>query len=171
MTETIGPREAPHGVAVEHVPFDHREAAALRQAAVVELGERYGNDEDANEHIDPATIAATVLIRVAGVAAAGGSVRDVSGTDDGVGGVHPPATGEVKRVFVVPAFRRRGLSTRIMEQLEHGARRAGLARLVLETGTEQPEAIALYEKLGYARIASYGKWAGHDDQLCYGKTL
>ncbi|GAA1865469.1 GNAT family N-acetyltransferase [Myceligenerans crystallogenes] len=153
------------------VPFDHPDAVALRQAAVRELAERYGNDEDSKEVIEPATIAATIVLRVADVAAAGGSIRDVSLSDDGVGGHHPPATGELKRMFVVKDFRRRGLAKRLMEELESAAREAGLTRLVLETGTGQPEAVALYEKLGWTRIPPYGKWADSDDQLCYGKSL
>lgn len=176
MTETVGARDAAPGTAsadvtLERVPFEHPDAVELRLAAVKELGERYGGDEDANEYIDPAMIVVTVLVRVGGVAAAGGSIRDLSGTDDGVGGLHLPATGELKRVFVGPGFRRQGLSTLIMDELERSAREAGLTRLVLETGTAQPEAIALYEKLGYERIAPYGKYAGEEEQRCYGKTL
>ncbi|WP_225997106.1 GNAT family N-acetyltransferase [Myceligenerans pegani] len=158
-------------VVVERVPFDHPDAVALRLAAVAELAERYGDDGDADEYFDPATIVATVVIRAGGVAAAGGSLRDLSGADDGVGGRHPSGTGEVKRVFVGAVFRRRGLSTLIMEELECSAREAGLTRVVLETGTAQPEAISLYEKLGYERIAPYGKYAGEEDQRCYGKAL
>lgn len=171
MTETIGVRGTSGGAVVERVPFEHPDAAALREAAVVELGERYDNDEDAKEYIDPATIVGTVVLRVDGVAAAGGSVRDLSGADDLVGGVHPPATGEIKRVFVAPDFRRRGLSMRVMRELERSAHEAGMTRLVLETGTSQPEAVALYEKLGYEPIPAYGKYAGEPDQLCYGKSL
>lgn len=156
---------------VERVPFGHPDAVALREAAVAELGERYGNDEDANEVIDPATIVTTVVVRAGGVAAAGGSIRDLSGADNHVGGVHPTGTGEIKRVFVAREARRRGLSLRIMEELERGARDAGLTRLVLETGTEQPEAVALYEKLGYERIPAYGRYASEPEQLCYGKSL
>lgn len=172
MTETV---RAHGGEAasrtVEQVPFGHPDAVELRLAAVTELAERYGNDEDANEYIDPATIVVTVIVRVDGAAAAAGSIRDLSDADDLVGGRHPAGTGEVKRVFVAPRFRRRGLSTLIMRELERSAWEAGLARLVLETGTEQPEAVALYEKLGYERIAPYGKYAGEEDQLCYGKVL
>ncbi|RPF23224.1 GNAT family N-acetyltransferase [Myceligenerans xiligouense] len=172
MTEVLGARGSrPAEAGVERVPFEHPDAVELRLAAVAELAERYGDDGDAAEYFDPATIVATVVIRVGGVAAAGGSVRDLSGADDGVDGLHPPGTGEVKRVFVGPGFRRRGLSTLIMGELEKSAREAGLARLVLETGTEQPEAIALYEKLGYERIAPYGKYAGEPEQRCYGKAL
>lgn len=163
--ETSGP------MTLDRVPFTHPDAVALREAAVVELGERYGNDEDAKEFIDPATIVVTVVVRFGTAAAACGSIRDMSGADDGVGGVHPAGVGEIKRIFVARNFRRRGLSLRIMQDLERGARDAGLTRLVLETGTEQPEAVALYEKLGYTRIRPYGKYANEPEQLCYGKTL
>lgn len=172
MTPIIGQLGAESAdIVAERVPFEHPEAVRLRLAAVAELAERYGDDGDAAEHFDPATIVATVVVRVGGVAAAGGSLRDLSGADDGVGGRHPSGTGEVKRVFVAAGFRRRGFSTLIMDELERSAREAGLARVVLETGTAQPEAIALYEKLGYEPIPPYGKYAGEEDQRCYGKRL
>jgi GNAT superfamily N-acetyltransferase len=157
----------------EVVPFDHPDAVALRAAAVADLGVRYGGDEDAKEFIDPATIVTTVVVRIDGVAVAAGSVRDVSGTDDGRGSgtAHPAATGEVKRVFVAPEHRRNGLARLLMSVLERGAREVGFRRLVLETGTAQPEAMAMYERLGYEPVESYGKYAWSEQQRCYGKRL
>ncbi|WP_278236245.1 GNAT family N-acetyltransferase [Isoptericola sp. AK164] len=160
-------------VEVVAVDWDDADAVALRAEAVAELGRRYGGDDDAHEVIDPAAVVASYLVRVDDVAAACGSVRDVSGTDDGRGrGTdHPAATGELKRVFVLPEHRGRGLARTLMAELEGAARRTGFRRLVLETGTAQPEAIALYTALGYDPIESYGKYAGEDDQRCYGKRL
>src|SRR5690606_9942243 len=116
-------------------------------------------------------IVATVVVRIDGAAAAGGSVRDLSGADDGVGGVHPVGTGEVKRVFVAPEHRRKGLGRLVMDALEQGGRTAGLDRLVLETGLEQPESMAMYERLGFEPVPKYGKFASSDRQRCFGKQL
>ncbi len=160
-------------VTLDAVAWDDPVAAALRAEAVADLGRRYGGDEDAKEVIDPASVVVTVLARVDGVAAGCGSVRDVSGTDDqrGTGTLHPAATGEVKRVYVAPAFRGRGIARQLMAELEQSVRRVGFRRLVLETGTAQPEAMALYTALGFEPIESYGKFAGEAEQRCYGKRL
>lgn len=64
--------------------------------------------------------------------------------------------GEIKRVFVDEAFRGRGLSRRIMEELEAGLRAAGIGLARLETGIHQPEAIGLYKALGYRERGPFG---------------
>ncbi|PFG41804.1 acetyltransferase (GNAT) family protein [Isoptericola jiangsuensis] len=164
---------APGGVELVEVPFDHPDAVALRAEAVAELGRRYGGDDDAHEVIDAATIVVTLLAVVDGVAVACGSVRDVSGTDDlrGHGTLHPAATGELKRVFVLEEHRGRGIARRLTVELERSVRQVGFRRLVLETGTAQPEAIALYTTLGYEPVESYGRYAGEPEQRCFGKRL
>jgi GNAT superfamily N-acetyltransferase len=163
------------GVEIEvvEVPFEHPDAVALRAEAVAELGRRYGGDDDAQEVIDPAAVVVTLLARVDGVAVACGSVRDVSGTDDnrGHGTSHGAATGELKRVFVLAEHRGRGVARRLTVELERAVRQVGFRRLVLETGTAQPEAMALYASLGYEPIESYGRYAGEPEQRCFGKRL
>ncbi|WP_407319354.1 GNAT family N-acetyltransferase [Isoptericola halotolerans] len=158
---------------IVEVPWGDPDAAALRAEAVADLGRRYGGDEDAKEVIDPASIVVTLLARVDGVAVGCGSIRDVSGTDDGRGrgATHPAATGEVKRVYVLDGHRGRGLARQLMAGLERAARQAGFRRLVLETGTAQPEALALYAALDYVPVESYGRYAAEADQRCFGKDL
>jgi GNAT superfamily N-acetyltransferase len=63
--------------------------------------------------------------------------------------------GEIKRMYVVPAARRRGHARRLLGALEDAARDAGLTRLRLDTNAQQPEALLLYEATGYAEIADY----------------
>ena len=89
------------------------------------------------------------------------------------GGVrrHDDTTGEVKRMYVAPEHRGRGHSRVMLRSLEDRARALGYTRLVLETGTKQPEAIALYESEGYARIAAYGYYRDAPDTRCYAKDL
>jgi GNAT superfamily N-acetyltransferase len=64
-------------------------------------------------------------------------------------------TGEVKRMFVAPEARGRGLAKRLLAGLEDAARAAGYRRMRLDTSAGQPEARALYESAGYRRIESY----------------
>jgi GNAT superfamily N-acetyltransferase len=78
---------------------------------------------------------------------------------------------EVKRVFVRPEYRGRGISKRLMLELETIARERGAPSLVLQTGNRQAEAIALYEKLGYLPIERFGAYAPIPFFLCFGKTL
>jgi putative acetyltransferase len=82
-------------------------------------------------------------------------------------------TVEIKRVFVSPHARRRGIASTIMDALETWARELGATTALLETGYLQHEAIALYERLGYTRTAAFGPYAepGMDSSICMRKPL
>jgi putative acetyltransferase len=79
--------------------------------------------------------------------------------------------GEVKRVYVRPEYRGRGLSKRIMDQLEACARERGVPLLRLETGVHQQEAIGLYERLGYCQIGPFGEYGPDPTSLFYEKRI
>jgi GNAT superfamily N-acetyltransferase len=78
---------------------------------------------------------------------------------------------ELKRMFTAEAARGRGLGRRMLTTIEESARAAGCHRLILETGDRQPEAIALYEKAGYERIADFGYYQDEPGVLSFAKTL
>jgi putative acetyltransferase len=78
---------------------------------------------------------------------------------------------EVKRMFTLPEKRGLGIASKILMELETWATQLGVSRLVLETGIQQPEAIALYGKSGYVRIENYGQYAGVENSLCFEKIL
>ncbi len=82
-----------------------------------------------------------------------------------------PNTMEIKRMFVVPEGRNKGIATRVLLELERWAGELSCSKCVLETGKRQPEAIALYTKNGYTVIANYGQYAGKDNSLCFEKEL
>jgi len=65
---------------------------------------------------------------------------------------------EIKRMYVLPAVRGRGIARRMLEVLEDEARAIGIQKLMLETGTRQPEAIALYSKPGYSPTGPFGDY-------------
>ena len=67
--------------------------------------------------------------------------------------------GEVKRVFVPPEWRGRGLSRLVMEVLERHLVTQGVRIARLETGPLQPEALGLYRRLGYAERTPFGRYA------------
>lgn len=77
---------------------------------------------------------------------------------------HGPREGEVKRLWVAPSARGRGLARTLLAALVVHARAQGWARLVLETGLAQPEAIALYESEGWQPVPPYGQY--RDDPRC-----
>jgi putative acetyltransferase len=78
----------------------------------------------------------------------------------GCGGIRvlDPGTAEVKRMFVDPSCRGRGVAARVLSALEERARTLGVTRFVLETGTRQLPAIALYTRAGYVRIPPFGEY-------------
>ena len=80
-------------------------------------------------------------------------------------------TVEVKRMFVLPGHRGKGLSRQVLNELEKWAKETGHTHTILETGLKQPAAISLYESSGYARIPNYGKYAGVENSVCMQKQL
>jgi putative acetyltransferase len=66
--------------------------------------------------------------------------------------------GEIKRVYINKTGRGRGTSLQIMAALERNARERGVSILRLETGIHQPEAIGLYEKLGFRKRNRFGEY-------------
>ena len=78
---------------------------------------------------------------------------------------------EIKRMYVVPSARGRGLARGLLTGLEVSAREAGADVMVLETGTAQPEAIALYESSGYVPVHRFGHYRDSPTARYLGKTL
>ncbi len=149
--------------AVTLVPWSDPETAALRDAQQAELVERYAGVEDIEHVLPPEEMVATVLVRVDGAAAGCGSLRESAVLGAGVG--------ELKRMYVVPALRGRGLSRLILTALEEIAVGRGLHRLVLETGIEQPEAVGLYLSAGYEPIPNFGLYAEEQGSRCYARRI
>lgn len=81
-------------------------------------------------------------------------------------------TGELKRMYVAPAARGTRLGRRLVDALEAEARALGARRLVLETGTRQHAALALYRATGFRDIPLYGEYlSSPETSVCMGKEL
>jgi len=81
-------------------------------------------------------------------------------------------TAELKRMYVSPTLRRRGLGRRLVAALEAEARALGVRRLVLETGVRQAAALALYRATGFHPIPLYGEYClSPETSVCLGKNL
>lgn len=78
---------------------------------------------------------------------------------------------EVKRMYVAPSARRKGVGRALLAEMERLAGGFGYRILRLETGNRQPEAVALYESCGYRQIPAFGKYIGNPVSICYEKAV
>lgn len=163
---------APSGLVVRAEAYDGPAARQLVARVQQEYVVRYGGVDGTT--VDPADFAPPT---------GGFLVGYLPGQDGPVGGHGevPVVCGgvrrltaevaEIKRMYTEPAYRRRGLSRVLLAALEDTARALGYAELWLETGSRQPEALALYASAGYARIPSYGYYRDSPENACFGKPL
>ena len=84
---------------------------------------------------------------------------------------HDSGAMEVKRMYVVPENRGKGIATKVLSELENWAKELAFTKCILETGKRQPEAISLYKKNGYNLIPNYGKYAGMGNSVCFEKNF
>ena len=162
--------EAAGELVLRTVPFTHPEVQRLVEEVQAHYVVIYGGPDDSP--VDPAEFAAPqglfALGSVGGRGVAMGGWRrrpDLADRFDGEG------VAEVKRMYVAPAGRRRGYARQLLGFLEESARRAGVGRFVLETGTMQPDAIALYEAAGYLPTIRFGHYADSPLSRYYAKRL
>jgi GNAT superfamily N-acetyltransferase len=159
-----GPTEAGRAceVIIRVVPLDHPQARQLERRHIADMQDRYGGrgpgpvERGAFEPPDGCFIVAVI--------------------DDepvGCGGFRPlrPQVAEIKRMFVDAGARRRGVGRLILTYLEDQARTAGHNEVWLETGSEQPEAIALYVSAGYRPMDAYGEFKHDGRSRCFYRTL
>lgn len=78
---------------------------------------------------------------------------------------------EIKRMFVRPERRGRGIAKSILSELETWAGELDFSECILETGLKQPEAIGLYRKSGYETIPNYGQYEGVENSVCMKKVI
>lgn len=171
------------GWSVLTVPWNDERAVELRAAMDDELGPRYADKleglapEQAESigralAIDPSTITATIIATDAGgTPIAHAALRDLGAVLHGHRDGELTGALEVKRVYVAPSVRGSGVSRLLMAELERIAQTRGSSRLILQTGDRQPDAVALYEKIGYTRIEIYPPYLDLEFSNCYEKRL
>lgn len=152
-------------VEFKQLPYHDPVAQGLIAELMVDLSERYGGSGDDTpvhpDEFEPPAGAFLVAYR-AGEPVACGAWRTYA---------EDATVAEIKRMYVVPAARGQGVATAILRALEDCAREAGRTRAILETGLGQPEAIALYLKSGYQRIADFGHYRHEPDVRSFGRDL
>jgi len=143
-------------------PFAPPDALALRTELAADIAARFGG-RDTEPGVKPT--AADVLVFLV--------ARDDAAAPLGCGALRriDAKTVEIKRMYVRPAARRTGLGRALLDALEDEARAAGADRVVLETGTEQHEATALYEAAGYRPTPCFGAYAASPISRCYERDL
>ena len=147
-------------ITVTQVPWDDPRAEALRAAQRSEIEAMYGPDSEPGVAPSAADIALFLIAQVDG--------RPV-----GCGGLRPLEAGsaEIKRMYVVPEQRGRGVSGAVLSALEQAAVARGWRTLRLETGPKQAAAIRFYERSGYVAIPPFGAYADDPVSLCYEREL
>jgi GNAT superfamily N-acetyltransferase len=157
------------GWRIERLPITHPDAALLVEEVQEEYVVRYGGRDETP--IDPTYFdepqGAFFVGYLDGRPVATGAWR--RRTDVVVDG--SSLTAEVKRMYVAPAARGRGLARAVLAHLEDTARAAGAEVMVLETGIRQPEAIALYESSGYLPIPGFGYYKDAPLSRCLARSL
>lgn len=169
--DTVGVADLEQRWTLIPVEWSDPRAELLRAAMDAELGGRYGErfgaypPELAAKHardfaLDPATVVVTLIVIGDDGEPVGHAALRTLGPDL-----------EVKRVFVAAPSRGTGVSGALMAALERIAADRGASRLILQTGDLQPEAVGLYERIGYERIPIFPPYVDYDFSLCFQKLL
>ena len=145
-------------------PFDSQDARRLIAgldaglAAIYPAAQRFGPNLKP-EHLEGGR--GTFLVaRDEGRAVGCGAIRRLDAT-----------TAEVKRMYVEPELRGKGVARAVLMSLETAARQMGVQRLVLETGDQQEAAIALYRGAGFTPIDCWGEYASSPTSICFEKLI
>ena len=145
--------------------FDHQAVVQLLHALDEEIRARY--DEPVDDFVlqlDPDEVApghgAFVVAWADGKAVGCGAARLID-----------QETAELKRMYIIPEYRRQGLAGAILRFLEDHARALGAIRVVLETVIDPPAAVALYRAAGYDEIPKFGPYVESEISFCMCKII
>ena len=155
------------------VGYGHPDAMLLIDEVQAEYVVRYGSPD--RTPLDPLMFEPPLGSFYVGYLDVGGQRRPVA---TGAWRVHDDVevfgtrrTAEIKRMYVVPEARGRGLARRVLAHLEATAHASGAEAMILETGAAQPEAIALYESSGYTAIPPFGHYRDEPLNRCFARRL
>ncbi len=151
-------------ITVAAEPFDSTDAQRLIAALDAHLSSRYSAEQRFGPNLRPQQIApglgTFVIARAEGRAVGCGALRRLD-----------EMSAEVKRMYVEPELRGRGIAKLILDHLEATALDMGIHRLVLETGIYQAEAIGLYRRMGFDPVPCWGEYADAQTSVCFEKSI
>jgi putative acetyltransferase len=157
----------PARLRVEPNDPDHPEAVALIRALSSELAAMYDHADDGSGAFAPDDArgprARFVVARLDGHPVGCGAIRPLDAPDD--------PTAEIKRMYVAPEARGKGVGRAVLGALLALARELGYRRAILETGNRNLDAMALYERAGFARVPCYGRYVDDPRSRCYALEL
>jgi len=140
---------------------EHPDFIRLVRLLDADLDTRYGVHQEFYSQFNKLdTIHHVIIVYWDGDAVACGAIRQYSND-----------TMEIKRMFVDPRYRGQGIGKIVLNSLERWATELGYSYCILESGNKQPEALALYERVGYARIPNYGQYASDENSVCMKKQI
>ena len=150
-------------ITIKRITPDDPSVKTLIQKLDRELWERYPTEQAFFDNFNKLPSDARVVIAFDGENAVGcGAFKPMTLPEKAV---------EIKRMYVDPAMRGRAIGVLILENLETWAIEEGYKLSRLETGNNQPEAIRLYEKVGYYWIENYEPYIGVESSICFEKKL
>jgi GNAT superfamily N-acetyltransferase len=145
-------------------PFDSRDAKRLIAALDAGLAQLYPPEQRFGPNLKATHLTGgrgTFLVARDGDRAVGcGAIRLLD-----------PRTAEVKRMYVEPDERGKGIGRAVLASLDAAARQMGAQRLVLETGIHQKEALSLYRGAGFTQIDCWGEYATSPTSICMERLL
>jgi putative acetyltransferase len=153
------------GLTVAAEPFDTDDARRLVAALDAGLAELYPPEQrfgpNLKAHHLEAGRGAFLIARDGGGRAVGcGAIRLVEST-----------TAEVKRMYVEPDQRNKGVARAVLAALEVAAKKLGVRRLVLETGSNSDAALSFYRRAGFTQVDCWGEYAASPTSICMEKHL
>jgi GNAT superfamily N-acetyltransferase len=142
--------------------FDSPEAFVLLAEVQQVYVERYGGPDNTPLHADDFAAPTGAFM----IAVLDGELVGCAGLRR-----YDADTVELKRMYVRTPYRRRGLGRRLLFEVEDRARQLGYRRMILETGTKQPEAVSLYQAHRYVPTENYGFHRDSPGARSFFKTL
>jgi GNAT superfamily N-acetyltransferase len=153
-------------VRIESVALDEPAVRELIEELDAELHSLYPEEGAVHDRLDEAEVTPGRGVLLA-------AVEDTTGHLLGCGAVRlrEPGVVEIKRMYVRPHARGRGVGKALLDALEAEAEALFADRVVLETGARQLEAVELYRRAGYVEIERFGEYTDSPLSLCMSRTL
>ena len=153
-------------VRIESVAIDEPAVRELIEELDAELHDLYPEAGAVHDRLDAAEVSGGRGVLLA-------AVDETTGDLLGCGAVRlrEPGVAEIKRMYVRPHARGRGIGRALLGALEAEAEALFAGRVVLETGARQLEAVELYRRAGYVEIERFEEYADSPLSLCMSRTL